>query len=84
QDLDNLDMDTWVSRVWELDRQFAFAWKNATSIAERERLYQLYGIRYSPIQRLSYCNVIICTVLDVMHMFIEGLFPTHVRKIFGM
>ncbi|KAL1741381.1 hypothetical protein HDZ31DRAFT_66981 [Schizophyllum fasciatum] len=84
QDLDNLDMATWHVRNWEEEKQWGLAWKNATSIMEQEEIYELHGLRYSPLQRLPTFDVIMCTVLDTMHMFAEGLIPTHVRKVYGM
>ncbi|KAI5824426.1 hypothetical protein K523DRAFT_253167 [Schizophyllum commune Tattone D] len=84
QDLDNLDMSTWPARDWEEDRCMGLSWKNAETIQEREELYERNGVRYSPFQRIKYLDTMMCTVLDAMHMFTEGLFPTHIRKVFGM
>ncbi|KAL1750194.1 hypothetical protein FB107DRAFT_187608, partial [Schizophyllum commune] len=84
QDLDNLNMATWHIRNWEEEKQWGLAWKNATSIMEQEEIYELHGLRYSPLQRLPTFDVIMCTVLDTMHMFAEGLIPTHLRKVYGM
>lgn len=84
QDLDNLDMASWPARCWERDRQAGFEWKNARTVTEQEELYRRNGVRYSPFQRIGYLNVMMCTVLDVMHMFSECLIPAHTRKVFGM
>ncbi|KAI5821817.1 hypothetical protein K523DRAFT_257841, partial [Schizophyllum commune Tattone D] len=84
QKLDNVDISQMRLRVWHVDKAFSLAWRNATSIKEQEELFRKHGIRWSELHRLPYFDAILCSTLDVMHMFFERMLPHHLRVVWGM
>ncbi|KAI5823491.1 hypothetical protein K523DRAFT_221644, partial [Schizophyllum commune Tattone D] len=84
QDLDDVDTSRCRLRNWTHDKACSIAWKNAATIQEQEMLFRENGIRWSELHRLSYIDAILCSTLDVMHMFFERMLPHHLRSVWGM
>ncbi|PPQ66510.1 hypothetical protein CVT24_007059 [Panaeolus cyanescens] len=81
-DIDITDRQQWPEKSVDHVRRCAEAWKNAPDEAERDRLFNAYGIRWSPLLRLPYWDPIKYTVIDSMHTLDLNLFQTHCRKLF--
>ncbi|KAJ3928294.1 MAG: hypothetical protein NXY57DRAFT_1041744 [Lentinula lateritia] len=83
-DIHNLKPETWPRRELEEHRKVASLWRDAPSIADRDKIFKDYGVRWSELLRLPYWNPITFTLIDSMHMGYLGLFSTHIRKIWKM
>lgn len=81
QDIENLEKQTWPERTLHAHLGCAHEWKRCQSERDRERLFKLYGLRWSVLLDLPYWNPILYTVLDSMHAAFLGLFQTHCRKV---
>ena len=81
QDIENLEKQTWPDRTLHAHLECAKKWKHCQSERDRERLFKLYGLRWSVLLDLPYWNPILYTVLDSMHAAFLGLFQTHCRKV---
>ncbi|KAJ8514310.1 hypothetical protein ONZ45_g8127 [Pleurotus djamor] len=82
--ISNFDTSTWKARNFTEHLDVATQWRDANSTAERERLTQSTGIRWSELLRLPYWDPIQFTVIDTMHNLFLGLYQSHCREIWGM
>ncbi|KZP26232.1 hypothetical protein FIBSPDRAFT_703764, partial [Athelia psychrophila] len=73
------DPELWVPRDSGALRRAAYAWKNATSKAERDAIFAKFGVRWSELWRLSYYDPIRMLIIDGMHNLFEGLVQFHCR-----
>ena len=83
-DMENLDLKTWPPRSPREHRDAALRWKEARTVAARQRIFEETGVRWSELVRLPYWNPILFTVIDTMHNHYLGLLKTHLRDIWGM
>lgn len=83
-EIDNLEPNSWPIRTWKEHQQSASAWKNATSAAERLKLYRQNGVRWSELLRLPYWDPTTFVVLDCMHSLLLGDLQRHCREVWGM
>ncbi|KAJ3911638.1 hypothetical protein F5877DRAFT_10671, partial [Lentinula edodes] len=83
-EIHNLKPETWPRRDLEEHRKLASLWRDAPSIADRDKIFKEHGLRWSELLRLPYWNPITFTLIDSMHMGYLGLFSTHIRKIWKM
>lgn len=84
RDINNLDDHLWPRRDCTEFRRHAEAWKRATTVKERDRIFKAHGVRYSVLLELPYWKPTRYILLDTMHNMFLGLFQRHCRKIFGM
>ena len=84
EDMENIDPKTWVPRTARKHRDAAMKWKAANTPAERQRVFEETGVRWSDLLRLPYWDPIMFTVIDTMHNHYLGLLKTHCRDIWGM
>ncbi|KAJ6484908.1 hypothetical protein C8R45DRAFT_829492, partial [Mycena sanguinolenta] len=77
----NTDFASWTRRDVNFLRQSAFAWKNASTLAERNRIFEETGVRWSELWRLLYWDPTRMLVIDTMHCILEGLVHHHCRRI---
>ncbi|KZP02636.1 hypothetical protein FIBSPDRAFT_770421 [Athelia psychrophila] len=82
--INEIDPAFWVPRDVVALRHAAYAWKNATSKAERDAIFAKYGVRWSELWRLSYYDPIKMLVIDGMHNLFEGLVQFHCRYVLGI
>ena len=78
------DFKKWVKWDCSLMRVQAEAWKNATMVAEQDKIFVQYGIQWSELWRLPYWNPSHQLVLDSMHCILEGLVHSHFREVLGL
>lgn len=72
--LNDLDCSTWPLREREDWLRKATAYLEATTLAEREKLVELYGVRYTELFRLSYFDPAQQTDADTVHaLFLRGV-----------
>lgn len=71
----------WQPRDPRLLREQAEAWRDATTLKERQEIYIKYGVRWSELWRLPYWNPSRMLVIDSMHCIFEGLAHYHNRYV---
>lgn len=81
REIHNLDCAAWPQRNLEEHIRRAVSWRDATSKEERDSLYQIWGIRWTPMLRLPRWNPIRYTDLEEMHIIILGLIEFHIRHV---
>jgi hypothetical protein len=84
REINNLDTNTWKTRNLSDHMKHANLWKNARTEQEQERLFSVYGVRWSELLRLPYWDPTKHVVIDPMHGFYLRMFHVHVRDIWGM
>ncbi|KZS99697.1 uncharacterized protein LAESUDRAFT_603642, partial [Laetiporus sulphureus 93-53] len=83
-EIENLDWWNWPPRSCSQHRLDAERWKTASSIEERQRIYDSTDVRWSELLRLPYWDPIRFTAIDPMHaLFLNG-FGTHIENIWGV
>ena len=83
-DINNLNVEVWGTRDANVHRAMAEAWRDAESEEERERIFEMHGIRYTELLRLPYWNPVTFTIFDAMHAIFLNNFKRHCRGIWGM
>ncbi len=83
-DMEELDEGKFIRRHNKEHREQAEAWRDAPTLADRDRLYALHGVRWSELLRLKYWKPVEFTVFDSMHCLFLGLLRRHCRNIWGM
>lgn len=81
QDIENLQKNTWPARLLHDHLVCAREWRDCQTERDREHLFKLHGVRWSPLLELPYWNPILYTILDSMHAAFLGLFQAHCRKV---
>lgn len=82
--VENILLSSWPRRDLVEHRRRAAEWRDASTIIQREALFDKYGIRWSELLRLPYWDPIKYTVVDSMHNLYLGLFKNHCRDIWGI
>ena len=82
--LSRTDFENWTKKDHRELRAHAEAWKNASTSAERNKIFVKYGTRWSELWRLPYWDPSRQLVVDAMHCILEGLAYTHFRENLGM
>lgn len=80
----NLDPSTWPQLSLEHHAALAKLWLNAPSVDLRDELFNVYGIRYSEIQRIPYIKMTECIGAEPMHAIMQNTIQHHIRKTFGI
>ncbi len=81
-DIHILDHDKWPAKDVAEVRKFAFLWKEASSSSDKDKLFQAFGWRWSPLFELPYFDPTVFTVVDAMHAIDVGLLKFHCRDVF--
>lgn len=81
-DINVLDRNEWPAKNIADVRKFALLWKEASSRADKEKLFEAFGWRWSPLFDLPYFDPTIFTVIDAMHAIDVGLLMFHCREVF--
>ncbi len=84
-DLDNLDISTWPPGIKTREEYIALAeqWRDA-SLAQRVKLFEKHGVRYSELLRLPYWDPVKFVVIDSMHALLLTNIKHHCRRLWGM
>lgn len=77
----NTDIEKWDVRSVSALRQQAEAWRDATTLKERNKIFSDHGVRWSELWRLPYWNPTRMLVVDSMHCILEGLVHYHCRNV---
>jgi hypothetical protein len=83
-ELENLDPDTWPRRNAAEHVKIAQKWLSATTIEERDSIYETTGIRWSELLTLPYWNPISHLAIDLMHNLFLGLLAYFITSVWGM
>jgi hypothetical protein len=54
-------------------RSKAYRWKELTSDDERKAFFDKYGVRWTEFARLTYFDIVRCSVIDPMHNLLQGI-----------
>ena len=85
KDMSNIDRDTWPSpRSWSEHLRAAEAWRDAPTDAERTRLFEKDGLRWSQLLRLPYWDPTSFALVDAMHNLFLGELKHHCVTIWGL
>ena len=76
--IDDIDDANWGLRTKEKHMDAAYAWLNAGTMRERQRLYDQHGIRWSALNQLPYWDPIHMATVDSMHALFLGLLHHHI------
>lgn len=83
-DINNLDMETWVAKTRDELHEQAIAWRDAPNKSTRQKLYKKHGVRWSEFWRLSYWDPTELVIIDGMHSVFLRIVQHHLRVILGM
>ena len=83
-EISNFDWRTWRLRHVDDLRAAAIAWRDAPNKAERQRIYQEHGVRWSVLWELPYFDPTRSVVVDGMHNLFQGLVQYHIREVLGI
>jgi hypothetical protein len=79
--LGKYDYETWTRKDVEELRRHAERWRDATSIEERNQIFEEAGVRYSVLWRLIYWDPTRQIVPDPMHTVLQGIVENHFRRV---
>ena len=71
-DYSGFDSSSWPGRTLNEHRKQGMAWKHAQSMAERTKIEQDFGVRYTELLQLSYFNPSRYSVVDPLHNILLG------------
>ncbi|KAF5390401.1 hypothetical protein D9757_005190 [Collybiopsis confluens] len=77
----SMDYDHWTRRNVDELRKWAWAYKNATTLAERQLIFDTHSVRWSSFWLLEYWDPTRMLVIDAMHCILEGLVHYHSRHV---
>ncbi|KAJ7675580.1 hypothetical protein DFH06DRAFT_977215 [Mycena polygramma] len=77
----DFDHPDWKPRDVNVLRKAAEAWRDATTVKERDAIFAEYGVRWSEFWRLPYWNPSRMLVIDSMHCVLEGLVHYECRHV---
>ncbi|KLO03996.1 hypothetical protein SCHPADRAFT_799414, partial [Schizopora paradoxa] len=78
-DINNVNMKTWVKRDLESFKRHARQWKETQSVGVRKKLYKEHGVRWSAFLALPYWDPLQAVIIDGMHNLFLGLCAFHCR-----
>ncbi|KZP07470.1 hypothetical protein FIBSPDRAFT_665001, partial [Athelia psychrophila] len=82
--ISEINPERWVPRNSDALQHVAYAWRDATSKAERDTIFAKFGVRWSELWRLPYYDPIRMLIIDGMHNLFEGLVQFHCRYLLGI
>ncbi len=82
--IDDINDANWGLRTKEKHMDATYAWLNAGTMRERQRLYDQHGIRWSALNQLPYWDPIHMATVDSMHALFLGLLHHHICQVWGM
>ena len=82
--LSRTDCENWNRRDPASLRKHAEEWRDASTSAEREKIFTKYGTRWSELWWLPYWDPSRQLVVDAMHCILEGLAHIHFREFLGL
>lgn len=83
-DIENFDKTTWPSRNLTDQKAHATEWRDAPSSKMRKQLYDLFGVRWTPMWELDYFNPIRMADSEAFHVFFLGLLQNYIRHTWGI
>ncbi|KAJ7454114.1 hypothetical protein FB451DRAFT_1049806 [Mycena latifolia] len=82
QHIEEFDPTKWASRSHEEHLRNAYAWLNAASSKEQEKLAKQHGARFTPFLELPYWQAVRYVLTEPMHALDLRLIDNHVRNLF--
>ena len=83
-DLDNLDLTSWVLKNGTQVRIDGEYWRSLTTKSAREKYAMETGVRWSSLYILPYWDPVRHMVLGFMHNWLEGILVHHLRILWGI
>ncbi|KAJ3765627.1 hypothetical protein FB446DRAFT_709311 [Lentinula raphanica] len=84
EDVESLDYNSWILQNGNTVRAQAQAWKNATTLSKKDKLFKQNGIRWIPQYNIPYFDPVLHVVLGMMHNVLEGHLEFHLRELWGL
>jgi hypothetical protein len=82
--INDFDIDKWPRLSHEQHLAIIEEWRDATSVQERNEIFEDWGLRWTELARLLYLDLTKCFVIDPMHAVLLGVAQNHVRQIFDI
>ncbi|KAI0644124.1 hypothetical protein C8Q79DRAFT_870873, partial [Trametes meyenii] len=83
--IQNVERESWPpSRSWSEHLSLAEAWRDAMSDADREKIFNQHGLRWSQLLRLPYWDPTRFALVDAMHNLFLGELQHHCVAIWGL
>lgn len=82
-EIESLDYNSWPQRSLQGHQKESKQWRDATTLAERTKLFKSNGVRWSVLNQLPYWNPIDFVVVEPMHC-LSGMIEWHCRKLWGL
>jgi hypothetical protein len=79
--IEEFDKAQWPQRDHTSHLQHAHTWKNATTVAEQEKIALKTGIRYSVLLELPYWKAVRFVLIEPMHILDLRLIEIHCREL---
>ncbi|KAJ7218321.1 hypothetical protein C8J57DRAFT_1095616, partial [Mycena rebaudengoi] len=79
--IEEFDKTQWPQRDHTSHLQHAHTWKNATTVAEQEKIALKTGIRYSVLLELPYWKAVRFMLIEPMHILDLRLIEIHCREL---
>lgn len=80
--IEEFDASKWPQRSCSEHTKHANAWRDAPTEQQREKLVKQFGIRFTPLQRLIYWNIVRYILIEPMHALDLNLSQHHCRTLF--
>ncbi len=74
----------WPCRTWQEHVDIASHWRDAKTEAERKKIFDTHGLRWSEMLRLPYWDPTRYAVVDAMHNLFLGDLRHHCREVWGI
>ncbi len=85
KDISNPDRSQWPRRhSWGEHLRLARQWRDASSEAERTKIFDTHGLRWSELLRLEYWDPTKFVLLDTMHNLFLGELRHHLVNLWGI
>lgn len=82
--VERLDINSWIYRDTATIRMQANAWRTFTTIKAKEAESTKTGVRFTPMHELWKWDPVLYLVLGFMHNWLEGVLQHHLRMLWGV
>ncbi|POW13091.1 hypothetical protein PSTT_03985 [Puccinia striiformis] len=83
-EITNFNSTSWPKRNTVEHQKWAREWRDAKSLAEREKIFTEHGVRYSALLELPYWDIVSFHCVDSMHNLLLGLLKWHCQRLWAM
>lgn len=80
--IEEFDHTKWPHRSHTEHLEHAYAWKNAATVTEQEKLAEKNGVRFTPLLKLPYWQAVRYVLVEAMHALDLRMIDNHCRDLF--